>query len=256
MISAAFFSSCDTSKKTIEDYEYFRTGTDTASVPRKATVIQNGDQLSIQVLSGTTNQEQAAIFNLPSTSQTQAGDTQVQGQGQIYQVGQAGEIQMPVIGAVKAGGLTLNELNAVLILKLTDYVKNPKLLIRYLQFNINVMGEVKNPGVERFQTDRVTVIDAISAAGDLTDFGRRDNIKVIREENSRKFYYTIDLRSKNVFKSPVYVLHPGDIVYVSPNNVKIKTLNVDPEAERRVTTVVTLLSIVISLGTLIVLAKK
>ena len=163
---------------------------------------------------------------------------------------------MPVIGAVKAAGLTLNELNASLTLKLTDYVKNPKLLIRYLQFNVNVLGEVKTPGIERFQTDRVTIIDAISAAGDLTDYGRRDNIKVIREESNRKVYYNIDLRSKNVFKSPVYTLHPGDIVYVSPDNVKVKTLNVDPEAERRVTTIVTLLSIVISLGTLIVIAKK
>ena len=256
IVCSSLFTSCDAPKRTIADYEYFRDGADTITAPRKATVIQVGDQLSIQVLSGTTNQEQAAIFNVPSAPQTQSGDTQVQGGGQIYQVGQAGEIQMPVIGAVKAAGLTLTELNIALTQKLTDYVKNPKLVIRYLQFNINVLGEVRNPGTQHFQTDRVTIIDAIGSAGDLTDYGRRDNVKIIREENNRKVYYTVDLRNKNLFKSPVYVLHPGDIIYVSPNSVKIKTLNVDPEEERRVTTAVTLLSIVISLGTLIILAKK
>ena len=100
------------------------------------------------------------------------------------------------------------------------------------------------------------MIDAIGSAGDLTDYGRRDNVTIIREVNDKKVYYTIDLRNKNLFKSPVYILHPNDIVYVSPNQVKVKALNVDPEAERRVTTIVTFLSIVISLGTLIVLAKK
>ncbi len=250
-LTAFTITSCSTSHRTIADYQYFRNGGDTINVPQRATIIQEGDQLSIQVTSGTTNQEQTAIFNLPASSAS--GESQA---GQVYQVNSAGNIIFPEIGNVKAGGLTISQLTALLTQKLTDYVKNPKLTIRFLQFNVNVLGEVKNPGTQKFQSDKVTVIDAIGSAGDLTDYGRRDNVTIIREINDKKVYYTIDLRSKNLFKSPVYILHPNDIVYVSPNQVKVKALNVDPEAERRVTTIVTFLSIVISLGTLIVLAKK
>ncbi len=239
--------SCGTSKKVNTNYIYFRDGADTVLTHQKENIIQPNDLLSIQVSSRTLNQEQAAIFNLPSSQ-----GSPLQG----YQVNTNGNIDMPVIGAIKAAGLTKEQLQTLLVQKLTDYVKNPTVLIRFLQFNINVLGEVKNPGTQKFQVDKVTIIDALSAAGDLTDYGKREDIKVIREEGNGKVTHIIDLRNKDVFQSPVYFLQPNDIVYVSPNAYKLKNLNVDPEKQRRTGLFFTVLATMVSVATLIVLATK
>ncbi len=126
------------------------------------------------------------------------------------------------------------------------------MLVRFLQFNINVLGEVKTPGIQSFKTDRVTVIDAISAAGDLTDYGKRENIMVIREEAGIRKFYTLDLRSGALFHSPGYQLQQNDIVYVSANDNKLKTLNIDPEAQRKTGLVITGISVFATLVTLII----
>jgi len=247
MICTILFTACSSSKKINKDYIYFKNGTDTVAIPQKEPVIQPGDQLSIRVYSQTINQEQAAIFNMPASA-----DSQLIG----YQVSPEGNIEIPVIGSIKAAGLTKNQLQAVLMQKLTNYVKNPTVLIRFLQFNINVLGEVRSPGTRQFRVDRVTIIDAISAAGDLTDYGKREDVTVIREENGKRIYHTVDLRNKNLFESPVYVLQPNDIVYVGPNKTKLKNLSVDPEAQRRTGLFFTITSVIVSVGTLIITALR
>lgn len=219
----SLITSCGASKKLDADYLYFKMGSDRVATEQQETVIQANDLLSIQVYSNTLNQEQAAIFNIPASASATSG----------YKVSQAGNLEMPVIGSFKVSGLTKDQLQTLLVLKLTPYVKNPGVIIRFLQFNVNVLGEVRAPGAHKFTVDRVTIIDALSAAGDLTDYGMREDITVIREENGKRIYYTIDLRSKSLFQSPVYVLQPNDIVYVSPNKYKLKSLNIDPDVQRR-----------------------
>jgi polysaccharide export outer membrane protein len=236
-------TACGSSRKVNKDFLYFLDGADTASITQKETIIQANDLLRIQVFSRSLNQEQAAIFNIP---------VQPNSAPEGYQVNMAGNLDFPVIGAVPAAGLTKAQLQASLVEKLADYVKNPTVLIRFLQFNVNVLGEVRTPGTQRFAVDRVTIIDAISAAGDLTDFGKREDVTVIREEKGKKNYHTIDLRSRNIFKSPVYILQPNDIVYVGPNKYKLKRMNIDPEAERRTGLLFSITSVILSIGSLIV----
>lgn len=255
IIAMGMLTACGSSRKaSTTQYIYFQNGRDTIITPQKKTVIQANDLLGIQIYSRTLNQEQAAIFNIPATTGNDNNGQAVQQPG--YQVNTDGNIEMPVIGAVKAAGLTRDQLQASLVQKLTEYVKNPTVLIRFLQFNINVLGEVKNPGTQKFIVDKVTIIDAISAAGDLTDFGKREDITVIREESGKKISYRVDLSNKNLFQSPVYILQPNDIVYVGPNKNKLRNLSYNPDKQRRTGLFFEIVSILISTASIIVFATR
>lgn len=239
--------SCNSSKKINTDYYYFRDTKDMVIEQQKELLIQPNDILSIVVYSRSLNQDQATVFNLPAGT-----NTLLQG----YQVSAGGTIDMPVIGAIKVVGLTKKELQDTMVGKLLSYVKYPTVIVKFLQFNVNVLGEVHIPGTHKFNVDKVTIIDALSAAGDLTDYGKRDSIIVIREEQGKKITYTIDLRNKSIFNSPVYNLQPNDIVYVSPTKTKIKNLNVDPDVQRRTGLLVTSISVAVSVATLLITVLK
>lgn len=263
LVAIAFFAfllTACTSPKNINQYLAFQNGRDTLAAPLKETVIQPDDLLSIQVLSKTINQEQTALFNLFNTgiSAASSGGTAGTGGGggQLplgYQVSANGTIEVPLIGEVKAAGLTKQQLQTVLTQKLAAYVKDPMVNIRFLQYNINVLGEVKQPGIKTFPTDQVTLVDALSAAGDATDYARRDNVLVIREENGKRRYFTVDLsNSRALFASPAYQLQANDVVYVSPSKNKLKTLNVDPQAQQRRGLIISLIGVATVITNLII----
>jgi polysaccharide export outer membrane protein len=241
--------SCDTTRKINPDtYIYFRNGSDTIAAPFKSTIIQPGDVISIRVFSSTANQEQAAIFNIPNSDKSAAPGG--------YQVNEMGNIEMPMIGPVKAAGITINQLQDELSKKLTNYVKNPSIIVNFLDFNINVLGEVHKPGLQKFSVDRVTVIDALGAAGDLTDFGERQDITVIREQNGKKIYTSIDLTKRDFVLSPVYLLQPNDVVYVKPNANKLKDLSANPDAQRKTGIILSVIGILVSVASVIVIALE
>jgi polysaccharide export outer membrane protein len=254
-------SACFSNKVAKENYLYFKKGSNELTA-QKETTIKKNDLLSIQVFSNTLNQEQAAVFNMAvvkeSSSAASAGDGDSQPQGasagQGYEVGSDGNIEMPVIGSIKAEGLTKQQLKESLIKKLSNYIKLPNVNIRFLRFNVNVIGEVRAPGTKVFQGDKITIIDAISAAGDLTDFGKRENVTVIREQNNSKIYFTVDLRNKNLFSSPAYILQQNDIIYVEPNENKLATLSVNPESQRRMSTVLSVTGLLFSVATFVLFA--
>ena len=246
---------CTSSKNLNKNYTYFQGELDTLTTQLKELSIQPGDLLSIVVYSKSLNQEQAAIFNIPNTG----GTTTTSGAGggvQGYQVSSAGVIDVPIIGGIKASGLTREQLQNLLVQKLNPYIKDPSVLVRFLQININILGEVRAPGVHSFKTDKITILDAISASGDLTDYGKREDIMVIREEGSVRKYYKINLTDGSFFRSPAYQLQPNDIVYVSANNAKLKTLNIDPEAQRKTGLLFTSISALLSVITLVVTLTK
>ena len=249
--------SCSSSKSLSRDYQYFQNNLDSIASVIVDPVIQPNDLLTIQVYSKTANQEQAANFNLRNTAGN-ANVSSVSSSASLagYTISASGNIEMPVIGTLKAAGLTKEQLAQSLMQKLTPYVKDPTVLIRFLQYNINVLGEVKNPGAKPFLTERVTVIDALSAAGDLTDFGRRENVMVIREQSGKRSYYSIDLRSGSLFRSPGYYLQPNDLVYVSPNKIKLKALDVDPQAQRRTGLILGIVGSLIAVATLIATVSR
>ncbi len=232
------------SSRDLNEYLAFQNARDSLASTLKETVIQPNDLLSIQVLSKSINQEQTGLFNLFNVGVSGANANAGQNQLPIgYQVSAAGNIEVPLIGEVKAAGLTKRQLQTVLAQKLASYVKDPMVNIRFLQYNVNVLGEVKAPGIKSFPIDRVTIIDALSAAGDITDFGRRDNIQVIREENGQRKHYTVDLsNSRALFASPAYQLQANDVVYVSPAKNKLRNLETNPQAERRIGLIISIVS--------------
>jgi polysaccharide export outer membrane protein len=137
-----------------------------------------------------------------------------------------GNIQTPILGEIHAGGLTCSELENEIKKRLIigEYIKSPIVTVQIKNFTVSVLGEVRSPGVKEISRDKITVLEAISAAGDLLPSARRDNVLVIREVNGERVSYSIDLTSaENVFSSPGYYLRQSDVVYIEPNSsIRVK----------------------------------
>lgn len=136
-----------------------------------------------------------------------------------------GIIDLPILGKMQAAGLTRRELAEAITQKLIngEYIKNPTVIVRFKGAKILVLGEVKSPGIQLVENERITILEALGMAGDLLPTARRENILVVREENGERRSYKVDLTSGgDVFTSPVYYLQQNDIVYVEPN----KSINV------------------------------
>lgn len=141
---------------------------------------------------------------------------------QTYLVDPDGNIEFPVLGTLNIGGKTRSEVTNMLKEKLTVYVKDPIVNIRLINFTVTVLGEVNRPGTYTVQDERISLTEALGLAGDLTIYGKRDNVFLIREINGEKKYAKIDLTSINVVNSPVYYLTQNDVIYVEPNNSRVR----------------------------------
>jgi polysaccharide export outer membrane protein len=212
--------SCTSTKKTV----YFYNVQDTTFLQRGAEIqrpIEENDILSVTISS--LNAEASAPFNLPAnnirSSTATGGETQSGG----YLVNTDGTILLPILGSVKAAGLTKKELkdnitNLILTKKL---LVDPIVEIRFLNFEVTVIGEVAKPTVITVPSEKISLLKAIGLAGDLTIYGKRENVLLIREENGIKKTRHIDLNSRDFFNSPYYYLQPNDVVYVEPNKAKV-----------------------------------
>jgi polysaccharide export outer membrane protein len=182
--------------------------------------IQPDDLLSITVNSR--NQELAMPFNLPLVSQQLDGRNYSQQRILGYLVDQNGEIDFPVLGKLKAGGLTRMQLTDKIKKRLVEeeLVGDAVVTVQFQNFKVSVMGEVAKPGSFIITGDRVTLLEALSMAGDLTIYGRRDRVTVIREKDGRRTLKVHDLRSSDIFASPYYYLQQNDVVYVEPNRAR------------------------------------
>ena len=167
-----------------------------------------------------------------------------------YLVDQAGEIDFPVIGKLKIEGLSPDELRNLLRDRLSDYLKDPIINIRLLNFTVTILGEVNGPGTYPVGGEQITILEALGLAGDLTIRGVRENVLVIRDFNGTKVYTRIDLKSKNMVKSPVFYLTQNDVVYVEPNKSGITASSLD----NRATIAISIASILIT-STVILLTR-
>ena len=184
--------------------------------------IQPDDLLMIIV--SAEDAESALPFNLTTISvPSVAGMNSFIGQQSIqtYLVDTNGAIVFPVLGKLQVAGLSRSELFQLLETKIAKYIKNPIINIRRMNFKVSVQGEVNLPGTYTINSDRVTLIEAISMAKDLTIYGKRDNILIIREINGVKSYNRVDLTKADFINSPFYYLSQNDVVYVEPNKVRI-----------------------------------
>jgi len=180
-------------------------------------LIQPDDQLQIVV--SAENPEVAAPYNLKSFSVEGAMGGQSQSDG--YLVDKNGEIDFPQIGKIKLSGLSRSEVVDKIKAVLKDHISNPTIQLKITNFKFSVLGEVSLPGTHSVLGERVTLFEALSMAGDLTIYGKRKNIMVIREKEGEKSIQKVDITSADFINSPYYYLTQNDVVYVEPNKTKI-----------------------------------
>ncbi len=222
LLGTLFFTSCTNSRQIAYFYNVldttFYSGSNDVQTP-----IRPNDILSISISS--LNPEASAIFN-PVINNNVNRSTTVTGtstEAGGYLVNTDGTIRLPILGSMTAEGLTKKQLkdnitNAILAKKL---LVDPIVEIRFLNFEVTVIGEVAHPTVITVPSEKISLLKAIGLAGDLTIYGKRDNVLLIREENGKKKTRHIDLNSSDFFNSPYYYLQPNDVVYVEPNKAKI-----------------------------------
>jgi len=219
-------------------------------------LIQPNDILSIVV--GSLNAEANEVFNTPnlftmaSTNYSATGGgAKVQPLG--YLVDSDGSIEVPLVGKVKIGGLRTTDAADTIRTRLMSYLKEPSVIVRNLNFKISVLGEVKIPSVYVIPDEKITLPEVLSLAGDLTIYGNRSNVMIIREENGKREYARLDLTSRELFNSPYYYLHKNDVIYVEP--VKSKMLDTDSRI-RTVPLIATIVGGISTLGILILNITK
>lgn len=208
--------------------------------------LQKDDLLSIII---SADQPELTIpFNMP----------QIQGNYQInenqdgiktYLIDAYGFIEFPVIGKIKLAGLSRSEAVNKLQSAIKEYIINPTVNLRILNYKVSVLGEVLKPGVIKVNSERITLLEAISQAGDLTIYGKRDNILVVRESNGKMTYNRVDITKADFINSPFYYLSQNDVVMVEPNNTRVHSSAVGPN----VTTVISALSL---LGTILIILTR
>ncbi|WP_426430429.1 polysaccharide biosynthesis/export family protein [Winogradskyella sp. HB-48] len=164
-------------------------------------------------------------FNLQVVSNNDTNLMNANGprQFQSYLIDYDGNIDFPVLGKLEVAGLNRTELTAMLVEKISEYATNPIVNVRLSNFTITILGEVRNPGTFTIQDERITVLEALGLADDLTIFGKRKNVLLIREVDGKKKFAKIDLTSVNAVNSPVYYLQQNDVIYVEPNNARIRS---------------------------------
>ncbi|GEC79196.1 polysaccharide biosynthesis/export family protein [Flavobacterium aquatile] len=210
-----FFYSCSSKKEILyfTDIDYKKQDQNVYTVNK----IQPNDILSIIVSSSSS--ELSMMYNL---NQDQNQNSSL---FQGYLVSQEGKITLPILGKILVTGISLEELESLLMKKLIDekHLKEPIVTVRLMNAKFTVLGEVNQPGTYKYTEPQISILQALGYAGDLTINGKRENVLLIREENNIKSYIMIDLTSKNWFSSPHYYIKPNDIIYVNPNGPKVKT---------------------------------
>lgn len=184
------------------------------------TIIRVDDLLYIAITGNTP--EVGALFN-PITNLPVAGVAAANNRLQTYIVEQDGTINFPLVGTINVAGETRQEVVEKLQKAASVYVKDPVVNLRIINFTISVLGEVARPGAFTITDERISVLEALGLAGDMTIFGERKNVKVIRETNGIKSYGELDFTSIDVVNSPYYYLQQNDVVLVAPNRAQIQS---------------------------------
>lgn len=207
-----------------------------------APLIEPDDELSIIV--SAENVATVAPFNLPAINvkDSQTVDLVASGQLQTYIVDSDGEITFPVFGRVKIAGMTRKEAEDCLQGLISQYVINPIVTINILNSKISVIGEVNSPGPKPLTSERLTILDAIALAGDLTIQGNRTNVLLIREDDGKRNFYRIDLTTPDIFTKPYYYVKKNDIIYVEPNKERQQMARYNSQKQTNISIISTTLS--------------
>lgn len=252
LLFSIFLCGCDASKKILY-LQDLQANTSNPISGKNDIIIQPRDMLSIVVSSK--DPELSALFNLPrityeaGLAQTNANNNRISG----YTVDAEGNIDFPNIGVVHIAGLTRNQVAELIKKKLSEeeLLKDAVVTVDYMNLCYSVMGEVTHPGNFSINRDQITVLEALSKAGDLTIYGQRDRVFVIREENGQRNTYQLDLRSVSLFDSPAYYIQQNDLVYVEPNKVRAGQSTINANNVKSVSLWTSIASLLTSISVLI-----
>ena len=221
---AAALVSCN--PQTYKKINYLQDINDDASMSmavNNGIIIQPQDQLSIIVTSR--DPKMSVPFNLSVSNFYTGTELAVSGSSQRitgYIVDNSGDLNFPSLGTLHVSGLNRWELQDLIRNKLSDtgLLKDAVVTVEFLNFKVSVLGEVTAPGTYNVTGDKITILQALALARDLTIYGQRDNVRVIREQNGQRQIYVLNLTDSNIFSSPGYYLQQNDVVYVTPSKVR------------------------------------
>lgn len=246
LLLLVWLSGCTSARK-LAYFQNDAAGTDTLSIPEPfVPTIRRGDVLSVQVSS--LNPEAAAFFNPPATASASVGS----GTGNSlpptpgYLVAPDGTIRLPLVGLVPIADLTTAQASDLITGKLKTYLKEPTVNVRNQSFRISVLGEVARPALFTIPNERITLPEALGLAGDLTIYGRRDNVLIIREEGAKRIFTRLDMTRRDAFRSPYYSLHPNDVVYVEPGKARATSVDRVYQFAPIVTGILSLIAIIVT----------
>ncbi len=242
-------------RKTYKNIAYLQDVEEDMTLPmavNRGVVIQPQDKIMIVV--SARNPELAAMFNLARITPSTNGEGDVISGGSNnlmgYVVDNSGDINMAGLGQIHVAGMNRWELSNFVRQELIDrdLLKDPTVTVEFMNFKVSVLGEVGNPGTYNIVGDKVTILQALSLAGDLTIMGKRDNITVLREQGKERAFYHLDLRDSEIFNSPAYYLQQSDVVYVYPNKVRAGQSRINENNLRSVNFWTSMTSMIVSLA--------
>jgi polysaccharide export outer membrane protein len=215
-------SSCSTNRKIIyfQDIQNTKRAELENAALYKEPLIQPDDNLSINIF--TLNQQTGAIINQAASTPILGGNANSAMSQQVtgFVVDKNGDIELALAGKIRVAGLTTYQAREAIKDKVIKFYNEPNVQLRFANFKVSVLGEVNAPSTYNMPNEKVSIMDALSLAGDLTVYGRRDNVLIVRDNNGKKQYEHVDLNSSEIFNSPYYYLRQNDLVYVEPNKAK------------------------------------
>jgi polysaccharide export outer membrane protein len=226
-----YLVSCGTQQKMPNYLEKVTDSTGKGDVIIPELRIQKNDLLSIQIYSASTRPEIDQLYNLTPANGSSTGT----GSSGGFLVDAKGNIEYPRLGSFHVLGLTKDELAAQIKKRLTEPVellRDPTVIIRFMNFKVTVLGEVGNQGPITVPGERITILDAVGLAGGITDYGIKTSVKVVREVNGKREVGFVDLSSDSLFNSPYYNLMQNDFVLVEPTKKKAKKADADIAMQR------------------------
>lgn len=216
---SCFLAACSTQR---HEMVYFRDIDEMAPVDLGdySVKIEPGDELVITVTSE--NPQATAAFNIPFANPATQGEllATTNARQQTYVVDPKGEIVFPVLGVLNVEGLTVEQLRDKLTALISKDVENPLVSVYLVYYYVDIVGEVGHPGRKAVYNPRYSLLDLIADVGDINQYGRRDNVLLIREENGKRTHVRLDLTSAEVLASPYFYLKQNDYVYVEPNDIR------------------------------------
>lgn len=249
MLVASVLTLSLTSCFSTKDATYFHELADTTFTTKpdeSESLIQRNDILSIYISS--LSPEASAVFNAPNVLATSSSTTTGSSSAGGYLVNSDGDVQLPILGKVRAAGITKKQLRT----DITNMILDKKLLIdpivtiRRLNYEVTVIGEVGKPMAINVPNEKITMLKALGIAGDITIYGKKDNVLLIREVEGKRTVRRIDLNSKSFLTSPYYYLQPNDIVYVEANERKVLNANRNQQLVPAILSALSILALVIT----------